>query len=149
MNPRVPHFLAYTTPDGDIIPSTIRQKEGDARTALLKSDARHRHTLADCKLVNVTVGIMGEAVAVRSYKHELLAENKRLRKEIDRLEWIIRRGTEAFTYLYKKAKRRRDAWKDVAGELHDFGGKPTNFRDEPRHEAACTNYAKLLEREIR
>ena len=59
-NPRVPHLLAYATPDGNVIPTTIRQKKLDATRALNKSDAKHRHNLDECKLVKVRVEIIEE-----------------------------------------------------------------------------------------
>jgi hypothetical protein len=58
MNNRVPHYMAYTTPAGNLIPSTIRQKQADALYALRQSDARHRHELSACKLVKVKVEVI-------------------------------------------------------------------------------------------
>ncbi len=50
-------FHAYLTPKGALIPSTIRQKEGDALHALTKSGTQYRHGLGHgvCRPVRVTV----------------------------------------------------------------------------------------------
>lgn len=61
MNPRVPYHFAYVTPDGNVIPKTIRSKKSDAHYALLQSDAKHRHDLGKCKLVKVKIEVIEEA----------------------------------------------------------------------------------------
>jgi hypothetical protein len=49
---------AYLSPGGQLIPSTIREREGDSDSCLEKCGANYRHNLNDCIKVRVVVDIL-------------------------------------------------------------------------------------------
>jgi hypothetical protein len=50
-------YYAYVTPDGALLPSTIRVKPGDSGAALKKTDLKYRKPdeVAKCRLIRVQI----------------------------------------------------------------------------------------------
>ncbi len=46
---------AYLSPTGELMPSTIREKQGDSQSALKKCDMKYRDRLESCQPVRVSV----------------------------------------------------------------------------------------------
>lgn len=54
-------YWAYVTASGALLPSTVREKEGDSRSALHKTDAKYRaNDLASYRLVRVRVDVVND-----------------------------------------------------------------------------------------
>lgn len=49
---------AYLSPTGELLPSTIREREGDSDSCLKKGNAKYRHNINDCIKVNVLVDVI-------------------------------------------------------------------------------------------
>jgi hypothetical protein len=49
---------AYLSPTGELMPSTIREREGDSESALAKHGARYRCNTDDCIKVQVVVDVI-------------------------------------------------------------------------------------------
>lgn len=49
---------AFLAPGGELMPSTIREREGDSNSALRKHGAKYRHNLNDCIKVQVIIDVV-------------------------------------------------------------------------------------------
>lgn len=48
-------MLAYLSPHGTLLPSTIREKEGDSGECLRKHGAKYRYDINDCIMIRVSI----------------------------------------------------------------------------------------------
>lgn len=51
-------YHAYLSPGGELLPSTIREREGDSDSALRKHGAKYRRNLSDCIKVQVVIDVL-------------------------------------------------------------------------------------------